>query len=72
MGCDARRDNPAPFPDLYLGRDTEVFAIDCKNLGWTVHWSECGDTQKGPVMKLKWRPGRLAAAALSSRGPCLV
>ena len=30
-----------------------------------VHRSECGDTQKGPVMKLKWRPGRLAAAALS-------
>ena len=33
MGCDARRDNPAPFPELFLGRDTEVIAIDCKNLG---------------------------------------
>jgi hypothetical protein len=32
MGCDARRDNP--FPDLFLGRDTEVIAINCKNPGW--------------------------------------
>src|SRR6266700_7642414 len=34
IGCGARRDNPAPFPELFLGRDTEVIAIDCKNLGW--------------------------------------
>ncbi len=35
MGCDARRDNPAPFPDLFLGRDTEVIAIDCKDKSGT-------------------------------------
>ena len=28
-----RRDYPAPFPELFLGRDTEVIAIDCKKPG---------------------------------------
>src|SRR6266700_39179 len=64
IGCGARRDNPAPFPELFLGRDTEVIAIDCKNLGWTgslwVH-----EVKHDLLALLAWGP-----SAFAQPSPC--
>src|SRR6266567_2664028 len=64
--CEARRDNPAPFPELFLGRDTEVIAINCKKLGVDRFPLGPRDQARGFPAHLFQRP---IPPALLGRGP---